>query len=68
MLSSFARKDVTVLGKFTLNLTNIPTVEDDDEKKNEQEKTKTAGPKNFSECFFEAIKKLVPTVYTRTHT
>lgn len=49
------RRDVTVLGKFGLNITNIPHVLKHaplvDEK---QKKTK-----NFADCFFEALKQFI---------
>jgi hypothetical protein len=45
------RKDITVLGKFSLNLTNVPV-------------TTPASPedkRNFSTCFYTALKQFVPT-------
>lgn len=58
---------MTILGKFALNITNIPT-EEKEEKEGEgeeKEKTKSADHKTvekFSQCFFEVIRQLVPTV------
>lgn len=67
MLSSFTRKDVTVLGKFALNITNVPALKSDDEEKKEDAENKPpkkddSNKKYFSDCFFEALQHLVPTV------
>lgn len=68
LLSRFIRKDVTVLGKFALNITNIPALKLDEKKENEKSKQDTQELKNFSECFFDSIKDLVPTVYIEIST
>jgi hypothetical protein len=61
------RKDVTVLGKLALNITHVPTFHTEIA---DQSKTSTSLPdkieiakfNRYSECFFDAIKHLVPMV------
>ena len=66
-MSRFTRKDVTVLGKFALNITNVPALKSGDEEKKEDAENKPpkkdeSNKKYFSDCFFEALQHLVPTV------
>ena len=49
------RMDVTVLGKFTLNLTTIPASNKPDE------------TDNFAACFYRAFRQLLTMVYIYTY-
>lgn len=56
---------MTILGKFALNITNVPTVENTNEKDDDKETNKTKPNEpvdNFAQSFFDVIKHFVPTV------
>jgi hypothetical protein len=55
------RKDVTVLGKFSLNLTNIPQTILKPSNENILE-TKVNLDEDFAACFFKALSKFVTMV------
>ena len=53
---------MTILGKFALNITNIPTEENEEKKDEEKTKPDHKAVENFAQCFFDVIRQLVPTV------
>jgi len=55
----FMRKDVTVLGKFSLNLMNIPMSVKSSQNENSENKESKMVPETFSTLFYKALSQFV---------
>ena len=56
------RKDVTVLGKFSLNLMNIPMSVKSNQNENSENKESKMVPETFCTLFYKALSQFVTMV------